>query len=223
MSLKRRVIVIGAIGLVWLGISACSCGSIVEEFRNQKLGGAQTASLTATIRVTVSAAATPRPTQPAATPTRASTPAASPTSASPAATARADQSFVLELTEQELADYLVQGSLQQDVRVQEARVVISDQEVVCMMQVSHTGLGISAGVTVRGVPVVDGGRLFFRVNDVSLDQSLSGFARLIAQGAIEAAIKDYSDPQGIPIPVEGITITGASLQPGKLLVEGRQR
>jgi hypothetical protein len=219
---KRRVLVIGALLLVWLGISACSCSTLIDDFRNQKLGGAATAIPTVTARVTPAVEPTPQSALPSATATRAVTVAPGPTSASPAVTVAADQSFVLELTEQDLANYLLEGSLQQDVRVQEANVVITEQEIICTMQVAHVGLGIASGVTLRGAPVVDGGRLFFKVNDVTLDQSLSGFARLIAQGAIEAAIKDYSEPQGIPLPVEGMIITGVKLQPGKLLVEGRQ-
>lgn len=82
-------------------------------------------------------------------------------------------------------------------------------------------MGISTGLTARGVPVVLGGQAYVRIEDIQLDDSLPGFTRLIARNLIKKAIEDNSTPNGIPIPYPDIYLDSVELLPGAIRLKGR--
>ncbi len=132
--------------------------------------------------------------------------------------------FTIELTEAQINDYLAGKTFdQQGLTVSNVRVTLPGAEMIIACQAKHQESGLSMGLTARGVPVVVDGQVYAKVNSVTLDQSVSGFARLIAQAAIDAALKQYSTANGILIPTEGVTVQDVRLAAGKMTITGRTR
>jgi len=111
----------------------------------------------------------------------------------------------------------------QGVAVKEVQVVLTAQEILCTLHATQQQPKLSAGLSVRGVPSVADGKAYFKVNDVTLDSSVKGFARLLAQAAIDEAVKRYSTPQGILVPAENVEFESITLMPGKIAISGRTR
>lgn len=132
--------------------------------------------------------------------------------------------FTIELTEAQINNYLAGKTFeQQGLTVSNVRVTLPGNEMIITCQAKHQESGLSMGLTARGVPVVVDGQVYAKVNNVTLDQSVSGFARLIAQAAIDTALKQYSTANGILIPTEGITVQEIRLAAGKMTIVGRTR
>jgi len=102
-------------------------------------------------------------------------------------------------------------------------VILLPGSMICRFQASQQESGLAAGVTVRGLPSASEGVAYFKVADVTLDDSVKGFNRLIAKAAIESAIKQYSAPAGIPIPLVEIEVHRIEVMAEKLLVVRRTR
>jgi hypothetical protein len=133
-----------------------------------------------------------------------------------------DSPFTIALTEQELNDYLAERTFSQSgVSIRDVQVTVTDDALIAAFQTSQAESGLSAGVTVRGVPQVADGELYFRVDDVTLDESIGGFARVLASAAINQAVEQYSTEHGIPVPIENIAVEEITLDPGLLTVTGR--
>lgn len=130
--------------------------------------------------------------------------------------------FAVEMTEAEINQYLAEQEVEQEgATISDMHVTLTANEIICVVKAQHHQTGINAGVTVRGVPAVADGKLYFKVNDIALDRSLQGFARLVAQGAIEQAVKAYSTDRGIAVPLETVTLSEVRLTPGRIYVAGR--
>ncbi len=236
-SKRRRVILLGLLLAVWLSTSACSCGNALQSLvgRNAAREVASPTLVarqlpTATEQSNVAAATEVLPTEQltvvAATPATVGQSIAAPSgqSAIPTIPAESNQAFQVEMTEDQIAQELAgQVFEQQGFKASDIHVMLTDQEIICSLRVQQADTGLSTGITVRGVPVVASGAVYFKVNQVTLDDTLSGFARLIAQSAVEQAIKQYSTPQGIPIPTDNIEVQSVQLLPGKIIVTGRTR
>ena len=132
--------------------------------------------------------------------------------------------FSIEVTQEEINEYMAGKTYEaQGVKVEDIQFVLTEQELLCTLRITQQQTKLSAGISVRGVPSVADGKAYFKVNDVALDSSVKGFARLLAQGAIDEAVKRYSTPQGIPVPAENVEFEKIQLMPGKILVAGRTR
>jgi hypothetical protein len=225
------IVVLLLLGL-WLSVSATSC-NLVESARARLRPRTSTSVAVSATRIIALIQAT-------ATPVPISTPTSRPTlpmptqPVAPNAGTRSDgllvvptqpnTPFTIDLTEAQVNAYLVGKTFdQQGLTLRDAQVVLTSSEVVATLQAKHLESGLSAGVTVRGVPVAANGNAYVRINDVNLDQSVNGFARLIAKGLIDAAIKQYSAPEGIPIPTQNVTVEDVRLASGKITIIGRTR
>ena len=128
------------------------------------------------------------------------------------------------MTQQELNHDLAGRAFEeQGVVVSDIRVVLTDREVICSLQGRHRESGLHAGLAIRGVPRAVDGAAYFKVNDIALDRSLSGFKRLIVKAAIDKAIEQNATPDGVPIPIDGVAILDIELTDGAIRVTGRTR
>ena len=130
------------------------------------------------------------------------------------------------MTEQEINDYLAEREFNQSgVIIRDVRVTVTDDALIAAFSASQVESGLSGGVTVRGVPQVADGQIYFRVDDVTLDESIGGFARMLARAAIDQAIRQYSTDDGIPVPINvadtNIEVEEVELDPGVLTLTGR--
>lgn len=221
---RRRLILLGLLLGMWLATSACACANMI--------GGA-VASRDEAARTPVTLAPPPSPTpspSPSPTPTlltATKTPSVEPVhglGSLPRVLEQPNALFAIEVTQAELNEYLagemfdLEGALIEDVQI-----IVTENGLVCSFRATQQDSGLSAGLTIRGMPTVAGGAAYFRVDDVTLDPSVKGFARLIAKATIEGVIKQYSTPHGIPIPVERVEFHDIQLMPGKILIAGRTR
>jgi len=130
--------------------------------------------------------------------------------------------FAVEMTEAEINQYLAEQTVEEEgATISDMHVTLTASEIICTVKAYHQQTGINAGVTIRGVPLVVDGKLYFKVNDITLDRSLQGFTRLVAQGVIEQAVKAYSTNQGVAVPLETLTLNEIKLMAGKIYVAGR--
>ena len=113
-----------------------------------------------------------------------------------------NKDFTLEATQEEINSYLAGKTFeQQGLEVRDVVVTLTGREISGKLVATYAEMNLSAGATVRGVPSVVDGNVYFKINDIELDDSISGIARIVAKVAIEGAIDQYSTPQGIPIPI----------------------
>lgn len=214
MRLGRRLASIAVVFGLLVIVVGCACGNALS-----RLG-------------LVSPTTTPTPPPPTATPRPTPTPTPVATLLVPtrpqegdgldAIPSAPDTPFTIELTEQEINDYLAEREFSQSgVAVRDIQVTVTDEALIAVFQASQADTGLSGGVTVRGVPQVADGQLYFRVDDVTLDQSIGGFARMLATAAIDQAIRQYSTEHGIAVPIENIEVEAVELDPGLLTVTGR--
>lgn len=212
---RRLVSVIVIVGVLAL-VSGCACGNALS-----RLGLA-------------SPTATPSPPPPTATPFPTLTPTPAATLLVPtrpqegdglnAIPSEPDTPFTVELTEQEINDYLAEREFAQSgVTVRDVQVTVTDDALIAHFQARQAESGLSGGVTVRGVPQAVDGQIYFQVEDVTLDESIGGFARMLARAAIDQAIRQYSDAGGIPIPIQNVEVQDIDLDPGAITVTGRTR
>jgi hypothetical protein len=233
-SSGRQLVLVGLAVAVLLTASGCSYKSIIEKTRS-RLGLRRSTMATPTrVALIVTNTALARATE---VPTRTLAPTmAAPTKqlTKPTPTPRpgelftlpaeANANFVIDLTEAEINQYLVGKTFeQQGLTVRDAQIVLQDNEIVCTLKATHEESGLSGGMTVRGVASAVEGMAYFRVTDIALDKSFAGFARLVAKATIEEAIKQYSTPQGIPIPNDSIEVKSVQVTPGKIHITGRTR
>jgi len=211
----RLLAAIALLGVLVL-VSGCACGNALS-----RLGLAR-------------ATATPTPPPPTATPFPTLTPTPAATLLVPTRPQEGDgidtipdepdTPFTIALTEQEINDYLAERQFAQSgVAIRDIQVTVTDDTLIADFQASQAESGLSGGVTVRGVPQAIDGQLYFQVEDVQLDESISGFARMLARAAIDQAIRQYSGEDGIPIPIENVEVQEIELDPGAVTVTGRTR
>lgn len=216
-ALGRRLALIAVLLGVLLLATGCACGNVLS-----RLGlGRPTA--------------TPLP--PTATPMPMPTPVATllvPTrpqvgdglSAIPS---EPDTPFTITLTQQEINAHLAGKAFEQaGVAIHDVQVTLTEDALVADVRASQVESGLSGGVTIRGAPRVVDGQLYVRVDDVTLDESIGGFARLLARAAIDQAIRQFSTDDGIPVPIDmvpnaNIVVQEIEIDPGVVIITGRTK
>jgi hypothetical protein len=215
MRVSQRLGLLLCLGLIWIGLSACSCGDVINQAGTTAKSLVKPAA-TAT-RIPLPTAA-PLPTATLLVPTAPAVPEAL------VLPPESNQPFIIDLTEAQVNEYLAgQKFEQQGVTVQDVRVTLLANEIVADLRATYAEAGLSGGARVRGVPVAVDGQLYIKINEVTLDSSISGFTRLIAQQLINKMVRDYSSQNGIPVPLEDVRVEAVQLQAGKLIVSGRTR
>ena len=230
---------------LWLAIAVCSCCGVISNVRAKPTAESPQVVIISPepTETAVPPTSTSRPPTPTLRPATATVaPAQSPSLlvAEPTRTPQTSSSsalgglvaipaepgatFSIEVTQEEINEYMAGKTYEaQGVKVEDIQFVLTEQELLCTLRITQQQTKLSAGISVRGVPSVADGKAYFKVNDVALDSSVKGFARLLAQGAIDEAVKRYSTPQGIPVPAENVEFEKIQLMPGKILVAGRTR
>lgn len=131
--------------------------------------------------------------------------------------------FTLEFTEADIREMLAGQSLGRDsVTVTVEEVTLGDGQVRAKLWVNESGMGLDIGVTVVGEPYVEGGQAFVEIISFTLDESVSGLARMLAQAAIQEVINQATGERGIPVPVEGVEVLSVEVQPGVIVIRGRR-
>jgi len=221
--MKRRPLLIGLCLVLWLGTSACSCSGILDNPRSAR--ESETSQAVVMVATSTSTPTSPPRATPVA-PTKAP-PRAEPTPVSdglPTIPAEPDTPFVIEMTQDQVNEYLTGATFEeQGVRITDLKVVLTSPAVIGSFQAWQEEWGLGVGITVRGVPTASEGMAYFKVDDVTLDDSLKGFNRLIAKATIQSAIKQYSTPLGIPIPIDEVEVQKIELMPGRITIVGRTR
>jgi len=201
----------------------------------------QNAEEVASREVTATAVPSPTPTvtpTPSATPTATATPVPTPTrtptpSHGGELSSLADipevpgQEFTVRISQDEVNDSLKGETFEQDgLLITDLRVTVAQDELLGEVQVTHQQTGIAVDVTVRGEPHIENGAFYFRINDVSLGDSVTGLARIILQAVMNQAVAQISAQEGIPVPLEGLArveILDVQVEPGYLVITGRTR
>jgi hypothetical protein len=212
-----------AIVLALLSAPACSLGGLLEGLGLSEEPGTMGRNAVESPPVrplaTLYPTATPRPRPATVTPPA---PTVGPATVAPP---EDERSFVLELTEAELAALVGDDGLaQQGLQVNDLVVVITEEHVIATFNAAHADSGLSGEITMVGVPQVVDGEVYLRIVDFSLGTGFSGFAKLIASALIQTAIDNYNTENGIPIPVSGAAeITAVELFSGRLVISGVYR
>lgn len=131
--------------------------------------------------------------------------------------------FVLDLTQDQLnQDLKGQTYEQQGITISDISVQLTAQNAIATLHVTQPDTGIATGITFWLVPVVVDGQAYAKVQNFELDNSLGAFAKIFARQAIQQALNQYSTPNGIPIPVQGVTVTSVQLRDGGVHIEGTE-
>ncbi|MGI6380443.1 MAG: hypothetical protein ACOX2R_06705 [Anaerolineae bacterium] len=131
--------------------------------------------------------------------------------------------FTIEYTEEDILEMLADQSLSRDgVTVTVEEVSLGEGQVRAKLQVSESEMGLDIGVTVVGEPYLEDGQVYVQIISFSLDESVSGFVRMLAQAAIQEVIDQATGEKGIPMPVEGVEVLSVEVQPGLIIVSGRR-
>mgnify|MGYP006975375126 CR=1 FL=1 len=213
-TIHRRSLVVPLIGIMLLFLGA-GCGNALSRLG---LGPEPTATPPPTATPTPRPTATPTPVATLLVPTRPSEGNGLGIPAEPNAP------FTVTMTDDELNEYLAEREFSQSgVQVSDVEVTITADEMIVNLFATQAESGLSGEVTVRGVPQVVDGQVYFLVGDVTLGESIRGFGRLLAQAAIDQALRQYAEEDGIPVPVEEAEIQEIALEPGAITVTGVTR
>jgi len=239
-SCRRGLAILGLI-LVWIAISACSCSSLFSKApckppqgaRAQRVPGENVNRPTANLPV--------RPSPPSTAKIAATAVKAAATAipqASAAATtlssakdldkflkqATAGQSFSVEISEEQLNTFLAGKTFEQEgVKIEDIRITLRSGKITLHLKATSSEMNLSLGLIVRGIPKAIDGQAYLRITDVELDSSVSGFNKLVAKGAIDKLVEEYSTSQGVPLPSENIYYEEIRVTPGKLYIKGHVR
>lgn len=193
---------------------------------------------------TVSASPTPRP-SPTLVPTRTPRPSATPrpTTAAPTLTptrvpdetlssladipTEPNESFVVRVSQEDLNASLADEQFERDgLVIGDAEVTLLEDAMEGHFAVTHAQTGLGFGIIVQGEPHIVDGRFFFRVGDVSPDESVGGLTRVIVSAVLDQAVAQVSAEEGIEIPLEGlehVEIREIEVEPGYLVIAGWTR
>jgi hypothetical protein len=219
MQRTRRILLLTVCLILWMALSACSCGNLTS------LLSRRTADVP-TLSPQRAQPETPVPTRqvPTALPQQ-------PTRAIPATPdieellpEGANQSVEVEITEEQLNEYLQgQTFTAEGAQLEDIKATITAQDILVTFTALYAPLNLNAGVTMRGKPVVADGQAYIQVEDIALDSSVPAFTRMLAQVAIEQALAAYTTENGIPIPVERLEVEAVRLEQGKIMIKGITR
>lgn len=132
--------------------------------------------------------------------------------------------FDVTFSERQLNDYIAGQLISEGgVEVSDPQVTLGEGEALVHAFAYHEASDLRMGLTLRGTPVVHEGALYVRVNEVTLDDDIRGFTRLLAKTLIDAAIASYSGEHGIAVPIDTITFESIIITPGNVRIVGRTR
>jgi hypothetical protein len=228
----RRLIFFVAAVILGVAISACSCGDLTARLSRRRDAKDATATAVELKRATTarpaaavqpSVTATPPKPAPTSRPTWTLVPTASVQRLSEfVLPSEPNSEFTLLVTEDDLNEelggqtYDLQGLIVEDVRL-----TLTSSEIIGDLQATYAQANLSAGIHLRGVPQVVDGQAYIQVTEATLDRSVTGFVRLVAQQMIATALEQYSSEHGIPIPIEGMEVLSVELQPQQMVIVGR--
>jgi hypothetical protein len=199
----RKYALLSLLLVAWLVTSACFCSDLAQRM----LGARERLTDRTPSAATKAVEATPVPMK-EATPRGTDEPGA----------------FTIHLTEEDIHDMLADQSLSQDTITVELDDVTLDTDVIRVgLRVNESETGLDFGVTVVAEPFVRDGEVYARVISLVLDESIQGFGRRLAQAALEEAVDQATQGQGIPIPVEDVEVLSVEIQPGVIVIYGRRR
>ena len=134
----------------------------------------------------------------------------------------AGEPFVIEATEAEINAFLAEQPVQQEgLDIQEVQIVLNEGLAVIELRLTHVETGINTGLTLRGVPQVVDGVVHAKVTTFEVDDTLSGFARLIVRSLVQTFLDSYDTEAGIPVPTEGVLIESVDLLQGAIRITGK--
>ena len=199
----RKAALLSLLLMAWLVTSACFCSDLAQRLLGaREMLGDRTPAVAAKV-----VEATPAPMK-EATPRGTDEPG----------------TFTMHLTKDDILDMLADQSLSQDTITVDLEDITLDEGVIRVgLHVSESETGLDFGVTVVAEPYVSEGQVYARVISLALDESISGFGRRLAQAALEEAIDQATEGQGIPIPVEDAEVLSVDIQPGVIVIYGRHR
>ncbi|NLG28128.1 MAG: hypothetical protein GX557_09465 [Chloroflexi bacterium] len=132
--------------------------------------------------------------------------------------------FDVLLTESQLNEYVGNQVLSaQGVEVSDPQVALAEDALLVHVNAFHSETNISMGLTVRGTPNVVDGALYVRVDDVTIDDNVRGFTRLLAGTLIETALKQYAGENGIPVPFDQVLFEQVEVTSSGVRIVGRTR
>jgi|YNPNPStandDraft_1061719.scaffolds.fasta_scaffold36917_2 hypothetical protein len=215
----RRAWLWGVLLVIYMAVSACSCGNLLAKRQGQRPSPTPKVAAKGA-EVTLAPSITPKATLPV--PTKA--PSAAPGSGLAAIPKEPNKDFTVVWSEQEINEYLAdQVFTDQGVSVRDARLTLTPDLAIAQFTATQKDTGLTIGLTVQGTFVVADGKAYLRVENVSLDPSVTGFTRTIAKSLIEQILQQMSQPQGIPIPVDNIIFQEIRLGQGQITIVGRTR
>ena len=220
MKTSKRWWLLILVALVfWLIGSFCSCSRLMSI-----LQGPRREATTAPVAVAwPSPVPTPTPLTPATPTLPGPTPGLEDRLTAPS---EPNTEFEIEMTQKEINDYLRGQTFEQEgVTIENVDVTVTEREIIAHLRATHHDTGLSAGLKALGVPKVVDNQLYVEISNLSLDESVTGFARLIAQALIGTLVEESSTSYGVPIPLpeENADITDVTLLPGAIRVVGRTR
>jgi hypothetical protein len=133
--------------------------------------------------------------------------------------------FTLRDTDAALTDYIRSQQFElEGLEVRDLRLTFGAGDIVADLKAVYPEANLSSGLRLRGTPAIHEGQIYLKVQEVTLDDTLSGLMRVIAQGVIERAIEQYSGENGIPLlPIEGVEVLSVEVQRGQITIQGRAR
>jgi hypothetical protein len=220
-------------------VSSAACWRLLANRRSPRPSPtahvAGSARVTATLWPTATPSETPLPTAtptalPTARPVATLAPTLPPTilpdtpEIAPGIPGTPNTPFDVLLTEAQLNDYVGNQVLSaQGVEVSDPQVALADDALLVHVNAYHSESNISMGLTVRGKPNVVDGALYVRVVDVTIDDSVRGFTRLLASTLIETALKQYAGEDGIPVPFDQVLFEQVEVTRAGMRIVGRTR
>lgn len=212
--MKQHRLIAGVLLLALLAATGCAIGGMLEQLGSRWLGDREADG--AQVRPFAQEAPTPYPTM---------TPRPPRATVAPPTSNAEDDAFRLELTESDLNTYIGEQSFSgEGLVVRDASVTITEQNVIATFNATHSESGLSGDITVIGRPHIVDGMLYLQVTSFELGRSFSGFARLIANAMISAALENYSTGDGIPIAIDdAVVLEKVQLYDGHLVLTGRYR
>ncbi len=135
-----------------------------------------------------------------------------------------DQPFKLELTEADINEQITNEAFSQEgLEITNARVTLVQDQVLVNLYANHSESGLAGEVTLRGRPVVVDGQVYVQVDQVTLGPTFTGFVRILAEGMIKEALKQYDEGHGIPVPTEDMVVESVQVVPGKMIITGKTK
>ncbi len=135
--------------------------------------------------------------------------------------------FALRVSEEELNARLeAEEATYEGLEVSQPRMVLAEGQIIIGVMVAHEQTGVNFGLEARVIPHVVDGEIYARIEDISLDDTTRGVTRTLLESALDQAIKQLGDDEGIPLPIEdleGADIEDVYVVPGSLLIYGRTR